>query len=68
MGMEGITMDSKAKGIGRPKKEFAMRHPDANYEEADLVAPHRALLEIKRSILKRLIMRLNAEHSICSGI
>jgi hypothetical protein len=64
--MEGITMGTKAKGIGRPKWEFAGRHPDATCDDEDTGAPHRALLEIKRNILRKLIVRLNEEHSICT--
>ena len=59
-------MGSKAKGTGRPEKGFAVGHSDAVHDEGDLTAAQRAMLEIKRSILKKLIMRLNEGHLMCS--
>jgi hypothetical protein len=66
MGREGITMGAKARGTGRPKEGFAVGHSDAIQDEGDLTAAQRAMLEIKRSILKKLIMRMNEEHLMCS--
>jgi hypothetical protein len=59
-------MGSKAKGTGRPEKGFAVGHFGAIHNEDDLTAAERAMLEIKRNILKKLIMRLNEEYALCS--